>query len=334
MTQAAQPTLTAERKDIRLIVVDIDGTLLNSQMELSARNEKALKAAQEQGVQIAIATGKTYGAAQYLFDRLGFKTPGIFVQGLLTYDAAGTITHQQVLSPAVARQAITFAEDRGFTLLVYSGARILTRTRDEKLYAEMAKYHETLEPAGPLVNILNDMPVNKVVAIGADARAIKALRWQLTSVLGGTARVMQAGIPNMLEVLPPGVSKGSALKMITKDMRIPADSVLAIGDAENDIEMLEFAGIGVAMGQAEQAVKDKANYVAPTHDEDGVADAIEKFVLPILPPAPEVKPDAAPTASAVKAEAKPEPPAAATKADDAAAADGAAKTGPSEPAAS
>jgi len=280
-------TQTIEKKNIKLIVVDIDGTLLNSKMELSERNEKALKAAAAMGVQIAFATGKTYNSAKHLFEKLELKAPGIFVQGLLTYDAGGSITHQQVLSTAVCRKVITFAEDRGYFLLAYSGGRILTRSVNQTIYDQMAKYHETLEPAGSLYNILGEVPINKLVAIGEDSRAIKALRWQLNTMLDGSARVVQAGVPNMLEVLPTGVSKGSALKMLTKDLRIPADQVMAIGDAENDIEMIQFAGLGVAMGQADETVKSHAKYVAPTHDEDGVADAIEKFILPEPKPAPE-----------------------------------------------
>ncbi len=273
-------TQTTNKKDIKLIVIDLDGTLLNSDHEVSDRNEKALKMALAQGVQVAFATGKTYLSAQHLFEKLAFKAPGIFVQGLTLYDADGNITHQQVLNPVIARQIITFAEDRGFVMLAYSGTKIMARAYDKKLFDEMAKYHETVEAVGALQNVLGVMPINKLVAIGTDQRSAKALRWQLGVQLEGGIRLMQAGIPNMLEILPPGVSKGSALKLLTKDLRINADSVLAIGDAENDIEMLQFAGVGVAMGHAEQKVKDAADYIAPTNDEDGVADAIEKFVLP------------------------------------------------------
>src|SRR5690606_17087092 len=108
---------------------------------------------------------------------------------------------------------------------------------------------------------------------------INALRWQLNMQLGGTARLVQAGIPDMLEILPPGTSKGSALKTLLKEMNIAPANVLAIGDGENDIEMLQLAGIGVAMGNALQPVKDIANHVVSNNDADGVAEAIEAFAL-------------------------------------------------------
>jgi Cof subfamily protein (haloacid dehalogenase superfamily) len=288
-------TQTNEKKDIKVVVVDIDGTLLNSKMELSERNEKAIKAAAAQGVQIVLATGKTRNSATALYEKLGIKTAGIFLQGLSLYDSEGKVTHQLTLDPNIARQVITYAEDRGFEIFAYSGLRILTRSSAQRYNESLIKYHESCEVIGALHNIVGELPINKLMVVGKDGRSITALRWQLNLQLGKSARIMQAGIPEMLEVLPPGASKGAALKMLTKDLRVPADSVMAIGDAENDIEMIQFAGVGVAMGQAAQPVKDAANYVAPSNDEDGVADAIEKFVLP------------PPPAAASTSEAKPKP---------------------------
>jgi hypothetical protein len=294
-----QPT---DKRTIKLIVVDLDGTLLNSAHQVSDRNEKAIKAALAQGVQVAFATGKTYLSAARLFEQLDFKAPGIFVQGLTLYDADGKITHQSTLNATAARQIITFAEDRGFFMLAYSGSRIVARRHDAKIFDEMAKYHETIEAVGALQNMLGEMPVNKLVAIGADARSAKALRWQLGVQHEGVIRTVQAGIPNMVEILPPGVSKGSALKLLTKDLRIAPENVLAMGDAENDIEMLQFAGVGVAMGHADAKVKEAADDIAPTNDEDGVAVMIEKYVLP-APIAEKVQPQTQPSADAKKASA-------------------------------
>jgi hypothetical protein len=89
----------------------------------------------------------------------------------------------------------------------------------------------------------------------------------------------------MLEVLPPNCSKGAALRILLKDLHISPDNVLAIGDAENDIEMIQLAGIGVAMGHAAQQVKDAADEVVGSNDEDGFAEAVERFVLPPEAPA-------------------------------------------------
>jgi hydroxymethylpyrimidine pyrophosphatase-like HAD family hydrolase len=118
-----------------------------------------------------------------------------------------------------------------------------------------------------------------IITRKGEARKIKALRWQLGKQLDGAGRLVQAMIPDMLEVLPPNASKGAALKTLLKELGVAPQNVLAMGDGENDIEMLQLAGIGVAVGNADQRLKDIADHVVGTNDEDAVAQVIERFVL-------------------------------------------------------
>lgn len=288
---------------IRLIAVDIDGTLLNSDLQLSARNEETLRRVTAQGIHVILATGKSRVAGEDLIKRLNITSPGIYLQGLCTYDSDGGVIRQQILDPAIARQAITFAEDRDFVVIAYSSSRILVRKHDDRILEGTVRYHESMpEAIGPLQNIVGELPLNKLLLIGEPTR-IKALRWQLNAQLGSACRLMQAGVPDMLEVLPPGASKGHALKLLINDMGIAPDHVMALGDAENDIEMIELAGIGVAMGQASQHVKDSADYVTGTNDEDGVAQAVERFVLKTEADQPRSEDGAGPRASKSEASA-------------------------------
>lgn len=269
---------------IRLIVVDIDGTLLNSRHELSARTEAALRAAMARGVQVMLATGKTRASALDIIAQLGLATPGIFTQGLTVYNGDGTLRSQTTLDPAIARRVITFAEDRGFDVVAYAGTQLLVRARTDG-DAMLARYGEpAVQVVGPLQNILDSLPVNKVVLMNlSDVRRVRALRWQLTMQLDGTARMVQANVPQMVEVLPPGVSKGTALKALLRDLNLEPQHVLALGDGENDIEMVRLAGVGVAMGNAEAHLKAAADHVVATNDNDGVAEAVERFVLASSP---------------------------------------------------
>lgn len=269
---------------IRLIVVDIDGTLLNSRHELSARTEAALRAAMARGVQVMLATGKTRASALGIIAQLGLATPGIFTQGLTVYNGDGTLRSQTTLDPAIARRVITFAEDRGFDVVAYAGTQLLVRARTDG-DAMLARYGEpAVQVVGPLQNILDSLPVNKVVLMNlSDVRRVRALRWQLTMQLDGTARMVQANVPQMVEVLPPGVSKGTALKALLRDLNLEPQHVLALGDGENDIEMVRLAGVGVAMGNAEAHLKAAADHVVATNDNDGVAEAVERFVLASSP---------------------------------------------------
>lgn len=266
---------------IKLIVTDLDGTLFNSQHQLTERTEKALKAAIEKGVKVVLATGKTRLSGLKVIERLNLDTPGIYLQGLAVYNADGTIRWQQTLDPKVARLAINTGEDRDFIMAAYSGTRVLVRSRNHET-DELMKYHEGApEAVGPLQNVLDMLPINKVLAIKlAQPRQITALRWQLSMQINGTGRLVQA-LDDMLEILPPGASKGVALKLLLKDINIPTEQVLAIGDGENDIEMVQLAGIGVAVGNAHQKLKGVANHVVASNDEDGVGEAIERFVLEI-----------------------------------------------------
>ncbi len=282
---------------IQLLALDLDGTLLNDQHELSERTEKALKAAMAQGVQVVLATGKTRNSATGLIARLGCDTPGIYLQGLATYNGDGSLRYQSTLDPVIARQVITFAEDRGFSVVAYSGTRILVRSLSKGTEV-LQKYGEPApEVVGPLQNLLDSTPINKLMAIKmGDHRAVTALRWQLGMQLDGAARLVQAGIPDMLEILPPGASKGTALKTLLHELNIPAANVLAAGDGENDIEMVKLAGVGVAVGNASPELKAAADHVVASNNEDGVAEAIERFVLP-----------PAPTTAEASEEGKPEP---------------------------
>ncbi len=264
--------------DIQVIAVDIDGTLLNSNHELTERTEKALRTAMEKGVQVVLVTGKTRTSARSIIDKLGLTTPGIFSQGLTVYNGDGSLRYQQVLDPDIIRRVLTFAEDRGFTAVAYSGNQLLMRA-EHPVGTLLAQYHEPMPDAiGPLQNILDEMPINKLILYGPEKR-IKALRWQLSMQLNGSVTLTQAQIPEMLEVLPPGASKGAALKRLLKDMGIEPKHVLAIGDGENDLEMVALAGIGVAVGNAYDKLKETADHVVASNDEDGVAEAIERFVL-------------------------------------------------------
>jgi Cof subfamily protein (haloacid dehalogenase superfamily) len=288
-----------KKQTIRLIVSDVDGTLLDSNQKMSDRTAKALRDAIAHGVDVVLATGKTRNAAPYIWERIGKETYGIFLQGMATYNPAGHVIHQKTLDVNTARQVLTLGEDRGFVMMLYSGERILVRAINDQVRAATTKYHEPLpEAVGALQNYAATLPVHKILALG-EPRAITALRWQLGIVLGPAARLVQAGVPEMVEILPPGGGKAFALKALLKTLDVRAEEVLALGDAENDIDMLEMVGIGVAMGHAEQRVRDIADYVTQAHDADGVAEAIERFVLPPPPPpAPKADSGATPAGAA------------------------------------
>ncbi len=129
---------------------------------------------------------------------------------------------------------------------------------------------------GPLLNLIDDIRINKFLV--SDEETNDETRRQLTALVGDRATVTQA-VPEYIEVLPPGASKGRGVQMLLDDLGIAPHEMLAIGDGENDLEMLQMAGVGVAMGNAKTTVKAVADYVASDNNHSGVAEAIEKFAL-------------------------------------------------------
>lgn len=280
-----QPVLM---RDIKLIVIDVDHTLLNNKSEVSERNAKAIKTAIAKGVKVMLATGKNYGSCKHIIQELGIDTPGIFTQGLTIHEPSGAVRHEKTLDPNIARRVITFAEDRGYAVVGYAQGRLLSRSSNPYIEELHTKWKEVKpEYIGPLQNVLGSIQFNKFIVMSAgDPRKAKAIRWQLNTQLNGNIRLMTAGIPHMLEVLPPNTSKGHALKSLLKELRIKPEQVIAIGDGENDIEMLEAVGISVAVANADPKLKQVANELTASNDDDGVAKIIEKYILDGIPAAP------------------------------------------------
>ncbi len=262
---------------IRLIATDIDGTLLTSRHELTPRTEAALRAAMDRGVHIVLATGKSFASARSLVARLGLTTPGVYIQGLLVCEADGTPLHTVTLDREVARETAAALAADGFSMVAYCGTRILAPRRDA--YTDrLLQYHEPPpEVVGPLADALAHTPTHKLLAIG-EPEAISALRRRLEPHLDGRARLVQA-LHDALEILPPGASKGAGLGWLLGWMGIPPAQVLAIGDGENDVEMLQLAGMGVAVANAMPHALAAADAVVASHDAEGVAEAVQRFVL-------------------------------------------------------
>lgn len=278
-------TTLQEHPDVRLIVVDLDGTLLNSQHALSPRTEKAVHDAIAAGVNVVLATGKTRHSAQDIIKTLSLTTPGVFVQGNVTYDGTGSIRHQQVLDTALVRKLLTYIQERGFDVLLYSGSHIMTRRQSQ--WTELVeRYGEPkAEIVADLYQRLPNLTINKLCVGGEESR-IRALVWQINKQFQGQVAVTRANVEGMMEILPPGFSKGRGVRLVIHDLGIDPKHVMALGDGENDIDMLKLVGVPVAVANAHPSLKEVAKYIVASNDEDGVAEAIERFVLKTPHPVP------------------------------------------------
>lgn len=263
---------------IRLVAIDLDGTLLNSRHGLSERNRSAIEAALRLGVEVVIATGKTRQSAEGLIDSLGIKSPGIYMQGLITYNADGSVRSRIVMANRTVLSIIALGDEFGFGALAYSDNRAFALRVDD-FAIRMTEYGEpAVETIDNWRQLLNAVDVNKVVLYGEEHR-VNAVREAIDTRLKGAVHVTRANVDGMLELLPANTSKGRAVKNLMRELGIEPASALAIGDGENDIEMLQAVGIGVAVGNATQMLKDQADVIVPSNDEDGVAVALEAYVI-------------------------------------------------------
>ncbi|KAF8061109.1 TOC34 [Scenedesmus sp. PABB004] len=266
---------------ISVIATDVDGTLLNSSQQLTPRVEAAVRAAGDAGVPLIVATGKARGPwVPSVLPRLGSSSrlPGVFLQGLLIADADGNVLRSQTLPDDVVESCIAIAAERRVTLAAYCHDRIFVATTDEHTDRLLFYAEPTPEPVGDLAaHLLGAREVHKLIWL-APQHEIDAMRPAAEDALRGRATCTTA-LSGMLEVLPLGASKGAGVAWLLGELGLDAGGLLALGDGENDIEMLRLAALGVAMGNAGPAVRAAADVAVAPNDADGVAEAIERYVL-------------------------------------------------------
>lgn len=273
---------------IRLIVADLDGTLLNSDHVVSPFTEQAIREAMARGVLFTIATGKTFPSTPEITGLFGIEIPVICGNGTQVFLPDGTLVYEDPIPLALALEVIQISEARGFTPVVCTQMGLLAPVHDANVQ-ELIDHHEPVPTLMPdITHALHDgHKPYKLVLMSQDWDLLDRFQAELEACFEGRAQVIRSGLKSLLEVLPLNASKGTALQVILDRLNIAPEETMCLGDNCNDIDMIRIAGIGVAMGHAPQDVRDAADYVTGTHDEDGVGHAIRKFVLDVTERYPE-----------------------------------------------
>ncbi|GMN40024.1 hypothetical protein TIFTF001_009243 [Ficus carica] len=265
------------------IFCDMDGTLLNSKSLISAKNANALKEASSRGVKVVIATGKTRAAVISIFkmaDLAGKNgivsefSPGVFIQGLLVYGRQGREIYRGNLDPTISREACLYSWENKIPLVAFSEGRCLSLFDHPLVDSLHTTYHEPkAEIISSVDQLLAAADIQKVLFMDSAEGVANTLRPYWSEATGDRANVVQAQ-PDMLEIVPPGTSKGSGVKLLLDHLGVSPKEIMAIGDGENDVEMLELASLGIALGNGSEKTKAVADVIGIDNDEDGVADAI------------------------------------------------------------
>jgi len=271
-------------KDIKLLILDIDGTIAGDSNNVSETVKQAIFAVQSQGIGVAIATGRMYRSALRFHQEINSTLPLITYQGAWIQDPSNSKIHRHLpVSRKIAHQLLDYFETSQFSSLVsvhfYINDELYVRkiTTDTEIYLERSRIK--VNAVGDLRQVLTNEPT-KILALCDDTSVIDKLLVDLRHQYTPEELYLTTSVPTFLEATNPLVNKGTAVRYLAEELLgIESINVMAIGDNFNDVEMLEYAGVSVAMGNAPSAVKTKASWVAPSVEEDGVAVAIEKFLL-------------------------------------------------------
>jgi Cof subfamily protein (haloacid dehalogenase superfamily) len=269
--------------DIRLIVVDLDGTTVGATNQISPAVSQALQAAQAKGVQVAIATGRMYRSALRFHKQIGSTLPLMSYQGAFIKDPLTEKVHQNLtVNRTRAELLLDYFEHPDLRHVIsihfYINDQLYVREMSEGTKEYISRSIAEPIVVGDLRNTLATEPT-KVLALCDDPALIDKLLLGLQTRFTREEFYFTKSVATFLEATHPEVNKGAAVQYIAGMLGLESAQVMTLGDNFNDLEMLQYAGIGVAMGDAPDGVKAIADWVAPSVEADGVVAAIEKFVL-------------------------------------------------------
>lgn len=292
--QHGQETAGGTSGTIALVAIDIDGTLVTSEDEVTAATKTALHRAGAQGLRLVLATGRRYRTTRRVMDALGLALPAICLGGALTKNADGETIRCTAFAPADVDKLLALARRRGIALALQRDAHALggpdfvvdssAHWNDStRRYVEAAAEQCRGESAPERV------ACDDVLVAGCfgDFEPLALLQGDLNAQLSdATTSVL---VPSKktpgwyLEVTAHRVDKWLALRRFAADAGVAAHAICAVGDARNDLPMIRGAGFGVAMGNADPAVKAAADWVTKSNDEDGVAVLLDRVLAQSLP---------------------------------------------------
>ena len=262
---------------IKLLLLDLDDTLLGRDLEILPANREALTAAGRAGVQVTLASGRMFQSMRPYAETLGTTLPLITYNGALARPLTGPdLWHEPLTNPA-ALAVLSFLARYDVTVNLYLHDRLFVRELDQRALAYAANARVKAEPVGNLASFLGRGEPTKMLAVG-DPELLAGVRTALGVDFAGLAEVTLSK-PHYLEIMAPGISKAVAMARLTDHLGLSRAETMAIGDGPNDLGMLAQAGVGVAVGNAPPEVLARVAHVVAPSDQDGVAEAVERFIL-------------------------------------------------------
>lgn len=262
---------------IKLFATDLDGTLLNSKGKISDKNKKAFKEMMEKGVTPTISTGRMYSASKNYAEELNLDVPIITYNGALIKSTSGKVFYKSFIAPEIVLEIFQFCRKKGYYFQSYENDNLYFED-----YTEYSKFYENhigvkgITVGSAIDKYINEVP--KLLIITSGNEESDKICKEINEEFYGKVTAAKS-LLNFVEILSYNTSKAKGLSELAKILNIKIEEILAIGDGNNDIPMLKAAGFSVAMGNAKDEVKQFADAVVSDCDNDGVAEAVYKFVL-------------------------------------------------------
>lgn len=265
----------------KVLVLDIDGTLTNSKKEISDKTRRAIWNTLEHGHKVILASGRPTPGMRRYEEELELAKNGGY---LLSFNGArivdcrtGEVVYQRTIPLSIIPSLYAFARDNGCGLVTYFGDRIISAFEPDE-YVELESRINNME-----IKVVNnfksyvDFDINKCL-LTAPVDKAPEFEKQLQEKYGDQVSIYRSE-PFFIEVMPQNVDKATSLDRMLESVGLTRDNAICCGDGFNDISMIKYAGLGVAMGNAQPAVKEVADLITGTNDEDGLVPVIDDYIL-------------------------------------------------------
>ncbi|MCK9156539.1 MAG: Cof-type HAD-IIB family hydrolase [Paludibacteraceae bacterium] len=265
----------------KVLVLDIDGTLTNSNKEITMKTKNALRKAQELGVKVVLASGRPTPGIVPLADELELDRFGGFV---LSFNGAVVTNYQTKevvfeISLPLSEVPLLYksSQDYGVPIVTYKNNAIITENSDNKYVSIESRINNMpVVEVDDFVETVTE-PVTKCLMVG-DGDYMAKVEKEMNDMFGDRLNVYRSE-PFFLEIMPQHVDKAYSLSKLLEHLGLTKEEMVACGDGFNDLSMIKYAGLGVAMRNAQPVVKESADYVTLSNDEDGVASVVDEFIL-------------------------------------------------------
>lgn len=266
---------------IKLVALDIDDTLLNSKGEILESTKKVISQALAQGIKVVLCSGRPLAGVKPYLDQLGIQGDGQYAvtyNGAIICSAAGRILAKELLDNQQYRRLTAFGKEHQVPFNVLDEHSVIYTADHDIDFVTVVQAWEN--EAGIMVRQPDELPADFTITKGAfvgDPERLDQIQPLVETTFGDEMYVVRAG-KWFLEMMNSKVNKGNALAQLNELLQIAPDEVMVFGDEGNDLAMFDFAGIAVCMGNGSDEAKAQADFVTASNDDDGIAQAFEKFI--------------------------------------------------------